>query len=138
MNNKFLLGGIIGGVTCFIIGYLIYGLAIGSMLSEGTMAGVSKPMEQYNWALLIIGNLASGFLLSYILTKSGTLGFGGGAMMGAVVGLLMALSFDCIMYATSNMYTDLKTVIIDVIGYMVLMAVGAGAVGAYLGTGKKA
>lgn len=102
------------------------------------MAGVSKPMEQYNWALLIIGNLASGFLLSYILTKSGTLGFGGGAMMGAVVGLLMALSFDCIMYATSNMYTDLKTVIIDVIGYMVLMAVGAGAVGAYLGTGKKA
>jgi len=137
MNNKFLLGGLIGGIASFILGYLIYGLALQSMMEAETMAGLSKPMEEFNWAFLILGNLPWGFLYAYILTKSNTAGFGGGASMGAVVGFLFSLAFDSIMYATTNM-TTMKGMMLDVVASIIMGALVGGIIGAYLGSGRPA
>jgi len=92
-------------------------------------------MADYNWPFLILGNLALGFLLSYVLSKSGTGGFGGGASMGAVVGFLTALSFDSVVFATGNVST-MKGMFIDIIGFTIMCAIVGGIVGAYLGMGK--
>lgn len=138
MNNKFLVGGLIGGVACFLVGYLIYGLALGDMMAANAMPGVNKAMADYNWPFLVLGNLATGFLLSYVLSKSNTSGFGPGATMGAVVGLLTIMGFDFVMYATSNIMTSMQAMFIDMIGFTVLLAVTGGIIGAYFGAGKKA
>ncbi len=138
MNNKFLVGGIIGGVVFFILGYLVYGLALQSMMNENTMAGVNKPMEELNWLFLLLSNLASGFLLSYVLTKSNTSGLGGGATVGAVVGFLMVLGFDFVMYATTNIMTTMNFMFVDIVAFTGMNAVTGGIIGAYLGMGKKA
>ncbi|MEO6133098.1 MAG: hypothetical protein ABIQ02_14750, partial [Saprospiraceae bacterium] len=70
-------------------------------------------------------------------TKSNTSGFGPGATMGAIIGLLVAMGFDFIMYGTSNIMTSMQAVFIDLIGFTVLMALAGGIVGAYLGAGKR-
>lgn len=136
MNNRFLIGGVIGSVASFLLGYLIYGLALGSTLDAHTMAGVSRGMEM-DWMFLIIGNIAFGFALAYILTKSNASGFGAGATMGAVVGLLIGLGFDSIMYATTNVMTDTTGLFVDVLAFTVMFALVGGVIGAYLGGGAK-
>ena len=137
MNNKFLVGGLIGGVAAFILGYLIYGMALNSMMSAETMAGVNKPMEEFNWAFLILGNLAFGFLYAYVLTKANAGGFSGGAMVGAVLGFLMSLAIDSIWYATSNVMT-MKGICIDIVASIVMGALIGGIIGAFLGKSKMA
>ncbi len=137
MNNKFLVGGLIGGVASFLLGYLIYGMALNSMLSAETMAGVNKDMAAFSWPFLILGNLGFGFLYAYILTKSNTGGFGAAASMGAVLGFLFALAFDSITYATTNIMT-MKGICIDVVASLVMGLLVGGIIGAYLGKAKTA
>ena len=137
MNNKFLVGGLIGGVAAFVLGYLIYGILLHPMMAGETMAGVDKEMGEFNWAFLILGNLVFGFLYAYVLTKSNTGGFSAGAMMGAVLGFLFALAFDSIMYATTNIIS-MKGMCLDIVGSVVMGALVAGIIGAYLGKSKMA
>ncbi|MGB3077866.1 MAG: hypothetical protein WBB31_02215 [Saprospiraceae bacterium] len=137
MNNKFLIGGIIGGVVFFLLGWLIYGMLLMSTMEGSMMAGLNKPMEEFNWLFLGLGQLASGFLLAYVLTKSGTSGFGGGATVGAVLGFLMVASFDLSLWGTSNYFTSLNAVLIDMAAGTVMVAITGGVIGLYLGSGKK-
>lgn len=133
MNNKLLVGGLIGGVLFFLLGYLIWGLALQSTMEGSMMAGVNKPMEEFNWLFLVLGNLALGFLLAYVLTKSNTSGFAGGATVGAVLGLLFAASFDFTMYGVSNIFTSMTVVFIDIVANVVAFAVAGGILGWWLG-----
>jgi hypothetical protein len=133
MNNKVLVGGLIGGVVFFLLGWLVYGMALTTMMTENTMAGINRPMEEMQWAFLIIGHFAFGFLMAYILDKSNVYSFGSGATMGAVIGFLFALAFDFIMYATTNYYTTMSFVFIDIIVATVMSAIVAGVVGWWYG-----
>ena len=135
MDNRFLIGGIIGGVAAFLLGYLIYGLAMGAMLNEHTMAGVNRPMEEFEWLWLVLGNLMVGFLAAYVLTKSNTAGFAKGATVGAILGFLMSTAIDFTMYGTTNIMT-LQGAFLDVVAFTIMMALVGGIIGVYLGRGK--
>jgi hypothetical protein len=135
MNNRFLVGGIIGGVAAFMLGYLIYGLAMSAMLNEHTMAGVNRPPEEMQWLWLVLGNLMVGFLGSYVLTKSNTAGFAKGAAVGAALGLLVSTAVDFTMYGTTNVMT-LQGAFLDVIAFTIMMTIVCGIIGVYLGRGK--
>ncbi len=137
MNNKFLVGGLIGGVASFLLGYLVYGLALSSMMSEEAMAGVNRDMAAFSWPFLILGNFGFGFLYAYILTKSNTGGFGGAATMGAVLGFFFAFAYNSIMYATTNLIT-IKGICLHVVASVVVGALVCGIIGAYLGKAKTA
>ena len=70
--KKLLMGGIVGGILYFGLGYLIYGNLLASFMANhpGTATGVDRAMADYQFMYLIIGNLAMGFLLAYIFGKS--------------------------------------------------------------------
>ena len=135
MNNKFLIGGLIGGVAAFLLGYVIYVLALGSTLDAHTMPGIHR--EEMDLVHIFLGNLCFGFLLSYILTKTNTVGFGEGATKGLITGLLMGLGFDLIMFGTSKLMNDITGLLIDVVGLTILFALVGGIIGAYRGMGGK-
>jgi hypothetical protein len=135
-TNKFLLGTLAGGVALFILGYLVWGMALmGFMESNaGSATGVMK--TDMVWWSLILGNLFWGALLSYIFLKwAGISTFAGGASAGAVLGLLISGGIDFIMYGTSNLM-NLTAVIVDIIANIVVMAIVGGVVGLVLGSGK--
>jgi hypothetical protein len=138
-TNKFFFGGIIGGVANFLLGWLVWGMLLMNFLQQnmGTATGVMKAENEMVWWALIVGNLFWGFAFSYVLNKSGTSGVGGGATMGAVLGLLIAGGFDFTMLGTTNIMT-LNGVLVDIVANIVVSAIVGGVIGWYLGMGKKA
>ena len=138
-TKKFLTGTLVGGIAYFFLGYLIYGMALeGFMASHaGTATGVAKSMDEMVWWALIVGNLSWAAMFSYIFLKWANIkSFGGGASAGAIIGLLMALGFDMVMFATSNVM-DMTGMLGDVAAATVMNALAGGAIGAALGMGSK-
>ena len=133
-SQKFIVGGIVGGILYFVLGYVFYGLLLKSFFDTN---GMVVDMDKMVWWAMIVGNLAGGFLLAYILTKANVSTAAGGAATGFVVGLLMSLSFDLLMYAIGHGMTEMKGIAADIAVSAVLTAIIGAIVGWVLGMSKK-
>ena len=126
-----------GGIAFFFIGYAIYGVALEGFFTEHIASCAGKPMEEMNWGALILGNVSSGALLTYIFLKWANVStFGAGATAGATIGFFIALSMNMVRFATSSVI-DLTGALGDVGAYTVLSAISGGLVGVVLGMGNK-
>jgi hypothetical protein len=134
--KKLLIGGIAGGILYFLLGYLVYGVLIMDFMraNPGPIRGLDRSVIDFKY--LTIGNLVQGFLLAYILIKSNVDSLAKGLITGGIVGLLMSVSFDAIMYATTNVISR-KAMLADVIAFAVISAIVGAVVGMILGMGKK-
>jgi sensor histidine kinase YesM len=140
MNTKnFLIGGIVGGVLYFLLGYLFYGVLLNQYFKDhaGTATGVDRAMDQFQWWALILGNVLSGFLLSYVFAKSGVASLASGLIVGGILGFLMSCSYDLIMYATTNL-TSKHNMLADVGTFTVMSAITGAIIGAVMSMGNKA
>ena len=133
-SQKFIVGGIVGGILFFVLGYVFYGLLLKNFFDSN---GMAVNMENMVWWAMIVGNLASGFLLAYILSRANVSTAGGGATTGFVVGLLMSLSFDLMMYGIGHGMTEMKGIAADVAVSAVLTAIIGGVIGWVMGMSKK-
>ncbi len=138
-TNKFLTGGVVAGVLYFGLGYVVWGILLMDFMEKnaGTATGVMKAEGEFIWWALIVGNLFSGFALSYVLNKAGSFSAGAGAATGAVISLLISAGFDFTMLGVSNLWTT-TGVLADIGANIVVGAVVGGITGAVLGMGKKA
>ena len=137
-TKKFLMGTIAGGVSYFILGFLIYGMALAGTMEAYSNAACMRPMEGMVWWAMVAGNLTYGGLLSYVFLKAGNVNsFGSGAQTGMMVAFLVSISMDLIMFATSTMMNSTTGIVIDVIASTVMGAVVGGIVGVVLGMGNK-
>jgi hypothetical protein len=127
--TKFLVGGIVGGIILFLLGYLFYGVLFASYLesvSTTQAPAVMRPMEFMYFPGLIVGNLLSGFLLAFVLLKAKSATLVSGLITGAVLGFLVSASIDFTIYGTTYMF-KLKGIMADVAISTAMMAI-AGAV----------
>jgi hypothetical protein len=138
MSNKVLMGGIIGGIAFFILGWLIYGMALQNFMKENMNQCMMKPMEQMTWWAMIISCLATGYLIAVIFGWGNINDAMGGAKAGAIVGLLIALSYDLGFWAMSSMYSNMTAMIVDIIVGTVMMAIGGAIIAWWMGRGKAA
>ena len=137
--KKLWAGGIAGGVAFFLLGWLVYGMLLANFMAThpGTAGDLSRPNGELLYLYLVIGNLAQGLFLAYIFLKGNVTTMAGGLVTGAVVGFLMSVSFDCIMYATSTIAS--KTMMAgDVAAATVITAIAGAVVAMVIGMGKKA
>ena len=89
-TNKFIMGTLAGGITFFLVGFIIYGLALMSFFEAhaGSATGVAK--ADMVWWALILGNMGSAALLSYIFLKWANISsFGSGASAAAIIGSIL-------------------------------------------------
>jgi hypothetical protein len=139
-TNKFLIGGIIGGIAYFLLGWLVWGMLLMNFMNEHTTEpgkAVMRGEDNMVWWALIVGNLLWGLTLSYVFVKSGVSSAGGGAAMGAVLGLLISAAINCMLYAQLNAW-DTTSMAVDIVANAVVGAIVGGIVGWYMGMGKKA
>jgi uncharacterized membrane protein len=130
-TGKFVIGGIIGGVVYFLLGWLIYGMLLMDFMTQhmsSAAAGVMRPETEWPWWAMILGNMGLGFLLSYVITKANVAGASAGATAGAVVMFLFSLSVNFMMYAQMNL-TDLTAIAVDIVASAVIGAIVGAAVG---------
>lgn len=137
--KKLLTGGIVGGILFFALGYLIYGNLLTGFMQKhpGTASGVDRAMEDIQFLYLAIGNLAMGFLLAYIFVRSNVNSMAAGLFTGGVVGALVSVGADCVMYATTNVISK-TAMAADVAAMTVMCAIVGAVVGMVMGMGKKA
>ncbi len=128
--QKRILATVVGTVVAFFGGWIIYG-----MLAEGLFEGhmdnsLSRGEENMIWWALILGNLFLAYLLAYIFEhwNGGVKGIMAGLKIGVMIGLIMALGYDFMMYSMSTMM-DLTGLFIDVICSGLWMGLTGGAVG---------
>ena len=132
MNSKVLIGGIIGGIAFFLLGYLFYGLLLGKTMSACMTC--QRPMEELNFIVLFIGNEFVGLTLSYILNRFAGVGsFSKGAVAGATIGGLFAIGWASISYATSEVYSDTSCMIYQILVEVIMWGVVGGVIGWWLG-----
>lgn len=136
--KKLLIGGIVGGILFFGLGYLIYGnLLMGFMQKHpGTATGVDRVMEDIQFLYLVIGNLAMGFLLTYVFVKSNVSSLAGGLFTGGIIGALVSVGIDCMMYGTTNVISK-TAMAADVAATTVMYAIVGAVIGMLMGMGKK-
>jgi hypothetical protein len=137
-SQKFLLGGIVGGVVYFLLGWVVYGMLLKTFFTNNMWAAGSMRADADTiWWALVAGQLAGGFLLAYIIGKANAASVGAGAGVGFIVGLLVCLSFDLTMYGVSTTVTSLKGLAADVAVSAVISAIAGATVGGILGSGKR-
>jgi hypothetical protein len=135
-SQKFIVGGIVGGIVFFLLGWLVYGMLLKDFMANNLSNAMRADADTIWWAL-VLGQLAGGFLLAYVIGKAGATSAGAGAGVGFIVGLLVCLSYDLTMYGVSTTIASLKGLAADVAISAVISAIVGGAVGWAMGMSKK-
>jgi len=126
MNPRFLAAALAGMVTIAVLGGILYGVIFAPLFAsnQGSATGVMKTPPEFLWVGL--AHVPFGVLLALVVRWRGQLTAKGGAIAGAILGLLMAESYDLSQFGTTNLWT-LKLTLIEPFITMVMIA-GAGAV----------
>ncbi|MBP7415815.1 MAG: hypothetical protein WBC19_14105 [Pyrinomonadaceae bacterium] len=139
MVTRLLAAAVAGGVTFFVLGFVIYGLILENAVMKPNMNTYAGLMNEVPvWVPLVLANLVSALLLAYIFEQwAGIRTFVGGMKGGAIVMFLISLSFQLMFLAFMNLHKNYIPPIADVLGSIVMGAIGGGVIGAVLGMMNK-
>ncbi|MCZ6675093.1 MAG: hypothetical protein O7C75_19340 [Verrucomicrobia bacterium] len=131
-TKKLLIGTVAGTVTSFIAGFLVFGLALKSY-----MATNSTFQDSPDFVWIVIGHIIFSLLITYIFLQwAGIKTVVEGLKAGALIGLLVALSYNSFFLATSDVFTGgITTAIVAAIGDTIIWATCGAGVGWALGRG---
>jgi hypothetical protein len=143
MNTKnILIGGVVAAIVYFLLGYLIYGNLMMDFfrnhpghISKQALSEVERGKDMLFWAIGV-SNLGAGILLAFVFDRSGIRNFGAGLVTGAIVGCLASVSFDFMMYSTSNLM-DKDAVVGDILIWTIMSAIAGGIAGMVMGKVSK-
>lgn len=111
--QKVVIGTVIGAIVLFVLGQLIFDMALDSyyMAHMGAAQGAVKEPPLY-WAI-ILGNIGEGLLLTlWLLKKPGDLTWSKGLVSGAILGFLVWFIADFTHFGLTNLW-QLTVAIID-------------------------
>jgi hypothetical protein len=120
MNVKnFIVGGIVGGIVDFLLGWVVYGMLLHDMMPM-------EPGAKENMMFIFLGCMSFGFLISWVFSQGeGISNVGAGIKMALGIAVFMGLCSHFFMNMT-NETIDVKFMAIDILGSLVL-ATGVGA-----------
>ena len=132
-TNKVLIGGLIGGVAFFFLGWLIYGMLLMGMMSENCNQSMSRPEAEFIWWAMIASNILWGLLMAVVFDWSNTSGWMEGAKKGAIIGGITSLGYDLSMYAMTTMFNNMSMIFVDFLAQVVILGTVGAIVGWYNG-----
>ena len=136
--RKFVLASIVGGITYFFLGFVMYGLVLEDFFSAHTAPGIAKSDTEMKYYPLVVGNMATACLITLIFVRWAKIRtFAEGFKASALIGFLVGTGFDLVVYDTAKMMSAVGTVASILVTAMNMAIVG-GVIGAVLGRGQEA
>lgn len=123
MNVKnFIIGGIVGGIVDFLMGWLIWGILLKDTFPKPEGAGPENMM------FIFLGCMSFGFLLSWVFSQ-------GEGISNIAAGVKMAIGIAVFMTLCTNFFREMynetinfKLIAIDIVASIVVAAVVGAAV----------
>ncbi|WP_445384015.1 hypothetical protein ACT6NV_08300 [Robiginitalea sp. IMCC44478] len=127
-SKQNLLATVAATIAMFILGYLIWGMALMSFFEEHSIVDVMKSDEEMSLGMIFLGNLATAFALSTLYGKwaRGHHSAAQGFQFGAWVGFLIGVGMGLVWLGTSNfmdMTGHIAEAIVDILYYGVTGAI---------------
>lgn len=136
-STKLLLGTLAGFLGYFLAGFMLYTVVFKKALASAMPGMANAQIAEPNMVAIILANLAGAFLLAWVFEKwAGIRTPVTGAINGALIGALIALSYDLMFLGTTNLMTW-GGVFLDAIVYAIASAVAGALVGLTLGYKRK-
>jgi hypothetical protein len=119
---KIIRGTLFGGITYFLMGWLVWGILLMDFYTANFNQCTSRPEMEMIWWALIVSNLTIALLLTLFLRWSGAKGIVDGLKTGALFGFLFSLSLNLGYYSMTTMFNNFTAIIVDVIVNTLVMA----------------
>ena len=111
-SKRFVAGTLVSGVALYLVGYLIFTMAFGAFYAAnaGSATGVDRS-AQLVWALALSSVAYAALIVFVIGNRVGPLSIGRGAQIGAIVGFLLWVTADFVIYGMTNIANLARTVV---------------------------
>ena len=132
-TKRFVIGTLAGGITMYLVGYLIWDLAFADFFAAnaGSAMGVIRETDLV-WAI-VLGTLSLAALVTLAVgRRAGSSTIVDGFKIGAIVGFLVWFGVDFIYYGFTNI-SNLTATIVDPLLEIVRTGIGGAVIAAVLG-----
>ncbi len=119
---KILRGTVFGGITYFLLGWLVWGILLMDFMSANMNQCAARTDTMIWWAM-IVSALAGTLLLTLILKWAGAKGVIDGLKYGALFGVLYASVVDLSSWSMTTMFNNFGVLMVDVLVSTVVFAV---------------
>jgi uncharacterized membrane protein len=138
MKTNVLLAGLAGGIAAFLLGWVIFGMALMGYYEANMIHydGLMKGEGEMHLGLMFLSNLMFSLMLAYVSDRMGVIDLKGGLLTGAIIGFLVYLSVDLAFLAMMNMFANSTMVVVDVLANTVWAACIGAVIGLVLGRRK--
>jgi len=132
-SKRLVVGTLAGGVTMFVLGYLIWSVAFAGFFAANAGSATGVDRDAPIWWAAIVGTFSLAALVTLAIGWSGESSIAGGFKIGATVGFLVWFGVDFIFYGYFNL-SNLTATIADPALEIVRTGIGGAVVGAVLGS----
>jgi len=133
--KKFLIATVVGGVTFFLLGGLIYEVILGDFYEANLGSATGVLREVPIWWAMAVSQLGLAALVTYVFQHADVATASGGLKTGAIFGILfgIALAFD--LYGVTN-WSNTTVAFVEPLVTAARMALGGAVIGWTLGMGS--
>lgn len=133
--TKIFIAGLVGGTFAFLAGWIIFGILLKDIMSEGMNTIMRAEEEMVFWAM-ILSNVLWATTIAWIFVQWAKITtWQGGAIAGAILGFLITASFDFGFYAMTTMFS-ITDLIRDITVNTIWVALMGAVIGWWLGWKK--
>jgi hypothetical protein len=137
---KILLATLAGTIAYFLVGWLVFEALLDKYMSANTtqIVGFKKLPEESSMTMLLVSCAAYALLLAIIMGKWAHISsFKEGAILGAIMGVLIAIMTDSYWFSTTHFFNGFKPVLLDIAAAGLTVGIMGGVIGWVLGYGGK-
>ncbi|MGH9932163.1 MAG: DUF2177 family protein [Pyrinomonadaceae bacterium] len=130
MTNRFVLAALAGMLTIAVMGGVLYGVIFARFFHANIInLGIMKTPPAFGW--IALSHVPFGILLALVVRWRGDLSARGGAIAGAVLGFLMAMSYNLAQFGTVEHWT-LQLTLVEPFITMTMVGTAGAVVGGIL------
>jgi len=122
--KRIVIGTIVGAVTMHIVGYVVFEILTAEFYAANSMSGLYRDVS-LQWAIALGEFSLTALITLGIESRSSTPSIAGGFITGAVIGLLLWIGVDFVLYGIWNAQNLTLTMVDPLLGAIQYGIVGA-------------